>query len=44
MLIEISVAAVIVFGCVLLHVGGLMLMAECMFNRREYPGSAIAFS
>jgi len=34
MLIEISVAAVVVFVCVLLHVGGLMLMAEWLFNRR----------
>ena len=36
MLTEISVAAVIVFVCVLLHVGGLMLMAEWLFNRRHY--------
>ena len=36
MLTEISVAAVIVFVCVLLHVGGLMLMAEWLFNRRDY--------
>ena len=36
MLNEISVAAVIVFVCVLLHVGGLMLMAEWLFNRRDY--------
>ena len=36
MLNEISVAAVIVFVCVLLHVGGLMLMAEWLFKRREY--------
>ena len=36
MLSEISVAAVIVFICVLLHVGGLMLMAEWLFNRRDY--------
>jgi voltage-gated potassium channel len=35
-LTEISVAAVIVFGCVLLHVVGLMLMAEWLFNRRHY--------
>jgi voltage-gated potassium channel len=36
MLTEISVAAVIVFVCVLLHVSGLMLMAEWLFKRREY--------
>lgn len=36
MLTEISVAAVIVFGCLLLHVAGMMVMAEWLFNRREY--------
>jgi len=36
MLTEISFAAVIVFGCLLLHVAGMMAMAEWMFNRREY--------
>lgn len=36
MLTEISVAVVIVFICVLLHVGGLTLMAEWLFNRRDY--------
>jgi hypothetical protein len=36
MLTEISVAAVIVFVCVLLHVGVLMLMAELLFKRRAY--------
>lgn len=36
MLTEISVAAVIVFVCLLLHVAGMMVMAEWLFNRREY--------
>ena len=36
MLTEISVAAVIVLVCVLLHVGGLMLMGEWLLKRREY--------
>src|SRR5262245_55012068 len=36
MLTEISVAAVIVFLCLLLHVGGMMTMAEWLLGRREY--------
>jgi len=36
MLTEISVAAAIVFLCLLLHVGGMMTMAEWLFGRREY--------
>lgn len=36
MLTEISVAAVIVFVCLLLHVAGMMVLAEWLFNRREY--------
>jgi hypothetical protein len=33
---EISVAAVIVFVCLLLHVAGMMVMAEWLFHRRQY--------
>ncbi|HEX7295779.1 MAG TPA: potassium channel family protein, partial [Pyrinomonadaceae bacterium] len=36
MMTRISFAAVIVFGCLLLHVAGMMAMAEWVFNRREY--------
>jgi hypothetical protein len=36
MLTEISVAALIVAVCLLLHVAGLMLMAEWLLRRREY--------
>ena len=36
MLTEISVAALIVAVCLLLHVAGLMLMAEWLLKRREY--------
>jgi voltage-gated potassium channel Kch len=36
MLNEISVAALIVFACLLLHVAGLLLMAEWLLQRREY--------
>ena len=46
MLTEISVAALIVSGCLLLHVAGLLLMAEWLLQRREYlerKGARIAF-
>ena len=36
MLNEISVAALIVAVCLLLHVAGLLLMAEWLLRRREY--------
>src|SRR5690242_1442415 len=36
MLSEISVAALIVALCLLLHVAGLLLMAEWLLSRREY--------
>jgi len=36
MLTEISVAALIVAVCLLLHVAGLLLMAEWLLRRREY--------
>lgn len=36
MLTEISVAAIIVAVCLLLHVTGLLLMAEWLLQRREY--------
>jgi voltage-gated potassium channel len=36
MLNELSVAALIVFVCLLLHVAGLLLMAEWLLRHREY--------
>ena len=36
MLTEISVAAVIVFACLLLHVTGILFMAAWLLRRREY--------
>jgi hypothetical protein len=36
MLAELSVAAMIVFVCLLLHVAGLLLMGEWLIRRREY--------
>lgn len=47
MLTEISVATVIVFFCLLLHVAGILLMAEWLFRRRQYfeqSGAGIHFS
>jgi voltage-gated potassium channel len=47
MLTEIAVAVVIVFFCVLLHVAGILLMAERLFQRRQYferSGAGIHFS
>lgn len=46
MLTELLVAAVIVFICLLLHVTGMMILAEWLFNRREYleQGSKRRFS
>lgn len=35
MLTELSVAASIVFACLLLHVAGLMIMAEWLLQRRD---------
>lgn len=46
MLTEISVAALIVSVCLLLHVAGLLLMAEWLLQRRHYlerKGARIAF-
>jgi voltage-gated potassium channel len=40
MLTEIAVAVVIVFFCLLLHVAGILLVAEWLFQRREYPGGS----
>jgi len=36
MLTEISVAVVIVFVCLLLHVAGILLLAEWLLRQREY--------
>jgi|SRR6185369_6571023 len=36
MLRELSVAAMIVSGCLLLHVTGLLFMADWLLDRREY--------
>ena len=47
MLTEISVAIAIVFVCLLLHVTGIMLMAEWMVRHQHYfegPGARIRFS
>jgi voltage-gated potassium channel len=47
MLTEIAVAVVIVFFCLLLHVAGILLMAEWLFHRRQYferSGAGIHFS
>lgn len=46
MLQELLVAAVIVFACLLLHVAGMMVLAEWLFKRREYleTGSKRRFS
>lgn len=47
MLTEISIAAVIVFACLLLHVTGLLLMAEWLLQHRQYferSGASIHFN
>ena len=47
MLIEISIAVAIVFVCLLLHVAGILLMAEWLLQHRQYferSGARIHFS
>jgi hypothetical protein len=47
MLTEISIAVVIVFVCLLLHVVGILLMAEWLLQHRQYfepSGASIHFS
>jgi len=47
MLTEISIAVVIVFACLSLHVAGLLFIAEWLFQRREHfewPHARVHFS